>query len=78
MQRKVNLKQLSKYLNNSSQVVVRVDFNVPIKDGTILDLKRIKSTYFFIEAPSPLCSIWPATILSPLFCFLTSEDLMDR
>ena len=43
MQRKVNLKLLSKYLNDSSQVVVRADFNVPIKDGKILDLNRVKS-----------------------------------
>ena len=43
MQRKVNLKLLSKYLNDSSQVVVRADFNVPIKDGKILDLNRVKT-----------------------------------
>lgn len=46
MQRKVNLKLLSKYLNDSSQVVVRADFNVPIKDGKILDLNRVKSNPF--------------------------------
>lgn len=48
MQRKVNLKLLSKYLNDSSQVVVRADFNVPIKDGKILDLNRVKSSPLFI------------------------------
>ena len=48
MQRKVNLKLLSKYLNDSSQVVVRADFNVPIKDGKILDLNRVKGSPFLI------------------------------
>jgi phosphoglycerate kinase len=45
MIQKATLGQLSKYLNTASQVVVRADFNVPIKDGKITDLNRIKSIH---------------------------------
>jgi hypothetical protein len=41
--KKATLGLLSKHLSSTSQVVVRADFNVPIKDGKIGDLNRIKS-----------------------------------
>jgi phosphoglycerate kinase len=44
MLRKVSLNLLSRYLTDASQVVVRTDFNVPIRDGKILDLTRIEGT----------------------------------
>jgi 3-phosphoglycerate kinase len=41
MLRKAGLKQLEKYLNSSSQVLMRADFNVPVKEGKIKDVNRI-------------------------------------
>lgn len=48
MNRKLSLELLSRYLNRSSQPVVRTDFNVPIKDGKVMDLNRIQSILFII------------------------------
>ncbi len=41
MLRKAALEHLTKHLNTSSQVLMRADFNVPIKDGKITDPNRI-------------------------------------
>lgn len=41
--KKATLSLLSKHLNPASQVVMRADFNVPIKEGKITDANRIKS-----------------------------------
>jgi 3-phosphoglycerate kinase len=41
MLRKAALEHLTKFLNPSSQVLMRADFNVPIKDGKISDPTRI-------------------------------------
>ena len=41
--KKATLSLLAKHLNPASQVVMRADFNVPIKDGKITDANRIKS-----------------------------------
>jgi 3-phosphoglycerate kinase len=46
MFKKVNLNYLSAYLNDTSRVVVRTDFNVPIKEGVIQDFTRLKSIFF--------------------------------
>jgi hypothetical protein len=45
MFKKVNLNYLSAYLNDTSRVVVRTDFNVPIKEGVIQDFTRLKSIF---------------------------------
>lgn len=34
-----------------SRVLLRADFNVPINDGRISDLTRIRSCFAFIQAP---------------------------
>ncbi len=38
---KATLKELAKKLNHSSRVLMRADYNVPIKNNKIEDLKRI-------------------------------------
>ena len=46
--KKATLSLLAKHLNPASQVVMRADFNVPIKDGKITDANRIKSNLHII------------------------------
>jgi 3-phosphoglycerate kinase len=41
--KKATLSLLAKHLNPASQIVMRADFNVPIKEGKITDDNRIKS-----------------------------------
>lgn len=41
--KKATLSLLAKHLNTTSQIIMRADFNVPIKDGKITDANRIKS-----------------------------------
>lgn len=50
--KKATLSLLAKHLNQASQIVMRADFNVPIKDGKITDANRIKSNRHTIQAPS--------------------------
>jgi len=52
--KKATLGLLAKHLNPASQVIVRADFNVPIKDGKVGDLNRIKCTYTFMKQLSLL------------------------
>lgn len=41
MLQKATLKHITKYLDSSSQVLMRTDFNVPIKENKIVDPTRI-------------------------------------
>ena len=41
---KATIKHLTRHLNETSRVILRADFNVPIKDGMILDPNRITGT----------------------------------
>lgn len=77
MQRKVNLNLLSRYLNYSSQLVVRTDFNVPIRDGKILDLARVKGTHLLIQEPFPRSTAFLPTTPNRLSYSPTSEDRTD-
>lgn len=77
MFRKVSLNLLSRSLNEASQIVVRTDFNVPLRDGKILDLARVKGTPSLMQPPSPLLSTSSPTTPSPSCCSLTWEDPMD-
>lgn len=47
---KATLKELAKKLNPSSRVLMRTDYNVPIKDNKIEDLKRITCSLFPIHS----------------------------
>lgn len=51
--KKATLSLLAKHLNPASQIVMRADFNVPIKDGKVADANRIKSNLHIIQAPFP-------------------------
>lgn len=77
MFKKVSLNLLSRSLNEASQLVVRTDFNVPIKDGKILDLARVKGTPCLMQPLSPHYSTSSPITRSPSFCSPTSEDPMD-
>ena len=63
--KKATLSLLAKHLNPASQVVVRADFNVPIKDGKIGDLNRIQSNLIITQAPFLLFTNYLNTTPSP-------------
>ncbi len=42
MLQKANLKHIAPFLDSSSQVLMRTDFNVPIKENKIVDPTRIQ------------------------------------
>lgn len=76
--KKATLSLLSKHLNPSSRIVVRADFNVPIKDGKVGDLNRVKSNISLIQAPYQPFINSLNIIQNHLFFFLILADLMDK
>ena len=77
MFKKVNLNLLSRYLNDASQVVVRTDFNVPIKEGKILDLARVKGNTYTIQQLSPPYATSSITTRSPSYSSHTWAGPME-
>jgi len=47
--RKATLGHIIKHLNTTSQVIVRTDFNVPVKDGKVTDINRIQCKHLNIK-----------------------------
>ena len=43
---KAGIEHLAKHLTPASQIVMRADFNVPIKEGKVTDPNRIKGNLF--------------------------------
>lgn len=79
MLRKAALEHLTKYLNTSSQVLLRADFNVPIKDGKITDPNRIIGNFHELsQKPSQPSMKLPNTIQSLWSCYHILEDQMER
>lgn len=50
---KATLKELAKKLNPSSRVLMRTDYNVPIKNNKIEDIKRIACSLLIILSDYP-------------------------
>ena len=44
MLQKATLKHITPFLDSSSQILMRTDFNVPIKENKIVDPTRIQGT----------------------------------
>ena len=76
--KKATLGLLAKHLNPSSRIVVRADFNVPIKDGKVGDLNRVKSKILIMKAPYPPSMNYLNTIQNHLFSSPIWADLMDK
>jgi PAB1-binding protein PBP1 len=51
--KKATVNHLAKHLHSASRVLMRADFNVPIKDKQVVDINRIKSKNSTIQAPFP-------------------------
>lgn len=76
--KKATLNLLAKHLNPASRVVMRADFNVPLKDGVVKDVNRIKSTLYITQAPSLPSMNFLNTTPNLSSSFLTLEGPMER
>jgi len=76
--RKANLSHLFKHFTPESRVVMRADFNVPIKDKKIADPNRIISTVYDMQALYLQSKKLFSKNLNHSFCCHIMVDLMDR
>ena len=75
--KKATLGALAKHLSSSSQVVMRTDFNVPIKDGKVADANRIIRTFVVSQKLYPQSRKSLNITLNLLFSYPMLEDLTD-
>ena len=76
--KKATLSLLANHLNPASQVVLRADFNVPIKEGKVTDANRIKSKLHLMKALSLPSTKSSSTTPNHSSSSLISEDPTDK
>lgn len=75
---KATISHLAKHLKPTSQVLMRADFNVPIKEGKIKDDNRIKSKHHITKVPSQQLKTFFHIVLNLWFYSLIWEDQMGK
>ena len=76
--RKATLDHLFRHLSPTSKLVMRVDFNVPIKSGKVVDPNRIVSKFSDTKVLSPQFKIFWITNPNHWFSCPITEDPMVR
>ena len=76
--RKATLDHLFRHLSPVSKLVMRVDFNVPIKNQKVVDPNRITSSFYYMKVPyQPFNNCFNISQNHLFFCHITG-DLMVK